>query len=81
MLAHERTVLLGERARHHRNLLAALDVLEGGRLVAVATFFPMGEGLFVRGGVGATMVAGRFVYVNPEAPRVFGLEGVGVATR
>jgi dihydroorotase len=39
------------------------------------------DGWTLRGGVGATMVAGRFVYVNPQAPGVFGLEGVGVATR
>jgi dihydroorotase len=39
------------------------------------------DGWTLRGGVGATMVAGRFVYVNAEAPGVFGLEGVGVATR
>ena len=39
------------------------------------------DGWALRGGVGATMVAGRFVYVNAEAPGVFALEGVGVTTR
>jgi dihydroorotase len=39
------------------------------------------DGWTLRGGVGATMVGGRFVYVNPHAPGVFGLEGIGVATR
>jgi dihydroorotase len=39
------------------------------------------DGWALRGGVGATMVAGRFVYVNAEAPGVFALEGVRVTTR
>lgn len=38
-------------------------------------------GWTLHGGVGATMVGGRFVYVNAEAPGVAGLEGVGVAAR
>jgi dihydroorotase len=39
------------------------------------------DGWSLRGGVGATLIAGRAVYVNAEAPGVAGLEGVGVAAR
>lgn len=39
------------------------------------------DGWTLRGGVGATMVAGRFVYVNPEASGIAGLEGVRVEAR
>jgi dihydroorotase len=39
------------------------------------------DGWSLRGGVGATMVAGRLVYLNGEAPGVAGLEGVRVEAR
>ncbi len=39
------------------------------------------DGWTLQGGVGATMVGGRFVYVNAEAPGAAGLEGVRVASR
>jgi dihydroorotase len=39
------------------------------------------DGWTLRGGVGATMVGGQFVYVNAKAPGAAGLEGVRVATR
>ena len=39
------------------------------------------DGWTLRGGVGATMVGGRFVYVNAKAPGAASLEGVRVAAR
>jgi dihydroorotase len=39
------------------------------------------DGWTLHGGVGATMVAGRFVYLNADAPGVAGLEGVRVEAR
>lgn len=39
------------------------------------------DGWTLRGGVGATLIGGRFVYVNADAPGVAGLEGAGVAAR
>jgi dihydroorotase len=39
------------------------------------------DGWTLRGGVAATMVAGRFVYVNADAPGVAALEGVRVEAR
>jgi dihydroorotase len=39
------------------------------------------DGWSLRGGVAATVVGGRFVYVNPGAPGAANLEGVRVAAR
>jgi dihydroorotase len=39
------------------------------------------DGWSLRGGVAATIVGGRVLYVNPAAPRVAGLEDVRVAAR
>ena len=39
------------------------------------------DGWTLRGGVGATLVAGRIVYVNPDAPGAATLEDVRVAAR